>query len=412
MDLQSNPVNEILYASFNQDFTCFVCGTESGFRVYATDPFRLTHRRDFENGGLGVVAMLFRTNILAFAGGGRSPRVQPHKIVLWDDREARVIAELSFRSAVKSVRLRRDLIVAVLNSKVFVYGFRTLSLLDTIETTGNPKGLCCLSVGSDRVVLVCPGIQQGWALVVLYPAHVGDMHAPVARERTMNIPAHESAIAAMAIDYDGTLLATASDKGTIVRVYDNTSEVQVQELRRGADRAEIHSLAFSPSGDFLAVSSDKGTVHIFAVKRPASDIPPAAGSNAKSSLQRISSVLPSYFSSEWSLAQFRVPDYRCIAAFGRDPNTVIVVCANGSYYKARFDPTRGGEMVREDFRRFDAASEAAADTGDGAALEADEPADPTPEPTPAANQEAAQAADVAMDADAPAAAVGRPAGSA
>eukprot|EP00439_Symbiodinium_sp_Y106_P056636 s2874_g7.t4 len=59
MDLQANPVNEILYVSFNQDFTCFVCGTESGFRVYSADPFHLTFRRDFEDGsGLGVVCML------------------------------------------------------------------------------------------------------------------------------------------------------------------------------------------------------------------------------------------------------------------------------------------------------------------------------------------------------------------
>lgn len=78
--------------------------------------------------------------------------------------------------------------------------------------------------------------------------------------------------------------------------------------------------------------------------------------NQKSSLQRLSKMLPSYFGSEWSLAQFRVPDFRCIAAFGADPHTVVIVCANGSYYKARFDPVRGGEMVREEFAQFDDAS--------------------------------------------------------
>lgn len=391
MDLQQNPVNEILYISFNQDFTCFVCGTETGFRVYSTDPFRLTYRRDLDGGGgLGVIAMLFRTNILAFAGGGRSPRFQPHKLVLWDDRQARAIAELSFRAPVKSVRLRRDLVVVAVEKKVYVYGLRSLSLLDSIETIANPKGLCCLSVGVERAVLVCPGMQKGKALVVFYPRDYGDSQG-TQRERTTIIGAHESIIAAIATDSGGSLLATASDKGTIIRIYDTASGSKLQELRRGADRAEIHSLVFSPGRDFIAVASDKGTVHIFAIQQGeqgasspsytasiSSSLPTSASmrsqgysgaevdsgtdatpSNQKSSLSRLTRILPSYFASEWSLAQYRVPDFRCTAAFGADPHTVVIVCANGSYYKARFDPVRGGEMVREEFAQFDDATQEA-----------------------------------------------------
>eukprot|EP00931_Biecheleriopsis_adriatica_P117870 TRINITY_DN93351_c0_g1_i1.p1 TRINITY_DN93351_c0_g1~~TRINITY_DN93351_c0_g1_i1.p1 ORF type:complete len:400 (-),score=66.97 TRINITY_DN93351_c0_g1_i1:91-1290(-) len=367
MDLQSNPVNEILYVNFNQDFTCFVCGTETGFRVYNTDPFHLTFRRDFEDGsGLGVVSMLFRTNIVAFSGGGKNPRFQPHKVVIWDDREARTLAELAFKTTVKSVRLRRDLVVVTTDNKVWLYGLKTLKLLDSIETTNNPKGLCCLSAG-ERVVLVCPGKQQGSALVVFYPRNFGELAAPADRERTMIIAAHESPIAAMALDSTCSFLATASKKGTIVRVYDTAGDGRPQELRRGLDRAEIHSLTFSGTGEHLAASSDKGTVHIFAIQRSGSSsgaagsgyasAEAAASTNAKSSLQRLSSVLPAYFSSEWSLAQFRVHDYRYIAAFGQqDPHTVVIVCANGSYYKARFDPAKGGEMVREEYAQFDDAS--------------------------------------------------------
>mmetsp|Transcript_49721 Transcript_49721/g.116911 ORF Transcript_49721/g.116911 Transcript_49721/m.116911 type:complete len:410 (-) Transcript_49721:163-1392(-) len=390
MDLQANPVNEILYVSFNQDFTCFVCGTESGFRVYSADPFHLTFRRDFEDGsGLGVVCMLFRTNILAFSGGGKNPRFQPNKVVLWDDRHTRVMAELSFKTTVKSVRLRRDLVVVATLNKVWVYGLKTLSLMDSIETTDNPKGLCYLSSG-DRIVLICPGRQQGSALVVFYPENYGDPSAPGERERTIIKAAHDSPIAAIALDASCSLIATASEKGTIVRVHELQRDGLAQELRRGLDRAEIHSLTFSPSGEYLAASSDKGTVHIFAIQRPGGGTSAAFGysaeagtSNAKSSLQRLSRVLPAYFSSEWSLAQFRVHDYRYIAAFGVDPHTVIIVCANGSYYKARFDPVKGGEMVREEYHQFDDAS---AGSG-GAAAKAREPAEePEAEPSQVAQE--------------------------
>lgn len=34
-------------------------------------------------------------------------------------------------------------------------------------------------------------------------------------------------------------------------------------------------------------------------------------------------LLPKYFSSEWSFAQFRVPETRTICAFGAEKNTII-----------------------------------------------------------------------------------------
>eukprot|EP00928_Gymnodinium_smaydae_P042201 TRINITY_DN28449_c0_g1_i1.p1 TRINITY_DN28449_c0_g1~~TRINITY_DN28449_c0_g1_i1.p1 ORF type:complete len:522 (+),score=107.20 TRINITY_DN28449_c0_g1_i1:148-1713(+) len=434
MDLQSNPVNEILYITFNQDFTCFLCGTENGFRVYSTEPFRLTHRTDFDHGGgLGVVAMLFRTNILALSGGGANPRFQPTKVMLWDDRTARVAAELSFRSPVRSIKMRRDVVVVVLAQKVYLYGLRNLQRLNSIETAPNPKGLCCLSSDGPSAVLACPGMQQGRVMVLTLPSlptvpkgdPSGDLTAPtvVDPQRTTVIAAHDTHIAALGSDSTGSILATASDKGTIIRIFDARTGARLQELRRGADRAEIHSLAFGLHASWLAVASDKGTVHIFSVKRTdggalpslrSSGSSPAFGGllldpnlplgasiasaasatsaasvdtkttteggyptlpppqNSKSSLLRFSGLLPAYFSSEWSFAQFRVPDYRCIAAFGAtDPYTVVVICANGSFYRARFDSTRGGEMTREEFAQFDDASIAASRAPSAAFVGAD-----------------------------------------
>ena len=60
-------------------------------------------------------------------------------------------------------------------------------------------------------------------------------------------------------------MATASDKGTLIRVFSTEDGTPLQEVRRGSDKAEIYSIAFDKNSDFIACSSDKGTIHIFTV---------------------------------------------------------------------------------------------------------------------------------------------------
>ena len=86
------------------------------------------------------------------------------------------------------------------------------------------------------------------------------------------IAAHTSRVAALAFTMDGTRLATASEKGTVIRVFNVTSGAKVYELRRGLKRTvNIYSLSFSPCGMFLACSSNTETVHIFKLERLPTD---------------------------------------------------------------------------------------------------------------------------------------------
>ncbi|XP_012435931.1 autophagy-related protein 18a [Gossypium raimondii] len=342
--------SSLLHLSFNQDHGCFAAGTDHGFRIYNCDPFREIFRRDFDRGGgIGVVEMLFRCNILALVGGGPDPQYPPNKVMIWDDHQSRCISELSFRSEVRSVRLRRDRIIVVLEQKIFVYNFVDLKLLHQIETIANPKGLCAVSQGAGSLVLVCPGLQKGQVRVEHY-----------ASKRTKFIMAHDSRIACFALSQDGQLLATASTKGTLVRIYNTIDGSLLQEVRRGADRAEIYSLAFSSNAQWLAVSSDKGTVHVFSLKISAgspgttqsrSTSEPVVSSH--SSLSFIKGVLPKYFSSEWSVAQFRlVEGSQYLVAFGHQKNTVVILGIDGSFYRCQFDPVNGGEMTQLEYHNF------------------------------------------------------------
>ena len=354
MDLSANQLNDMLSVDFNQDCSCFVVGVENGYSIYQLDPLQHTRSRAFDGaGGVGMVAMLYRSNVLALVGGGRNPRYPPTKVIMWDDKESRAIAELTFRTNVKALKLRRDMVVVGVDAKIFIYRFSDLVLMDTLDASGTSspelRNIVSVSGAPDRAVVACPGNVKGKVNVCFYdPSLASSTRSNVspARIKTTSIIAHESSLAVVSLNFEGTRLATASTKGTLIRVFDTGNGDRLFELRRGAERVDIYSISFNAQSDWLAVSSDKGTVHVFSL-RSSGDM------NQKSSLSGLSLMLPSYFKSQWSFAQLRVPDYRSICCFGKDMNTVITLCADGSYYRAKFDPVLGGEMGNVKLVKFD-----------------------------------------------------------
>ncbi|CAI5511924.1 unnamed protein product [Closterium sp. Naga37s-1] len=115
-------------------------------------------------------------------------------------------------------------------------------------------------------------------------------------------------------------------------------------MRRGAEQADMYSLAFSPKAQLLVATSDRGTVHVFSLLHSQAQ-GQGSGGGALSLFGLMKGVLPKYFREERSLAFYRTGVHtHMLAAFGAEANTVIVVSSAGAYYKLQFDPQAGGEM--------------------------------------------------------------------
>lgn len=59
------------------------------------------------------------------------------------------------------------------------------------------------------------------------------------------------------------MVATTSDKGTVIRVFAVPGGQKLFQFRRGTYSAHIYSIAFSIDSQLLAVSSATDTVHIY-----------------------------------------------------------------------------------------------------------------------------------------------------
>ena len=141
--------------------------------------------------------------------------------------------------------------------------------------------LCALSPSSDNCYLAYPLPQKAPPSSFAPPSHTppGATHvAPTSGDvllfdtlklEAINVvEAHRSPLSCITVNDAGTLLATASDKGTIIRVFSVPSARKLYQFRRGSMPSRIYSMSFNATSSLLCVSSATDTVHVFKLGAP------------------------------------------------------------------------------------------------------------------------------------------------
>lgn len=103
------------------------------------------------------------------------------------------------------------------------------------------------------------------------------------------IHAHSSPLRHLCLSSDGRLLASAGERGTLIRLFHIPTGDKRQTVRRGSRPAHITNIAINTSATVMAVASeDSATIHLFALNAPTT-----SSSSPSSSLSPApSSVLP------------------------------------------------------------------------------------------------------------------------
>lgn len=193
------------------------------------------------------------------------------------------------------------------------------------------------------------------------------------------IQAHKSSLSYITINSDGTLLATASDKGTVIRVFSLPTGNKLYQFRRGSYAAKIYSISFNMMSTLLCVSSDTETVHIF--KLTPQSAPDGNGRHHPSTLPRnsaarlgleddqskphrrssfhemlgkkivgsVGAYLPEALSEMWEPARdfafLKLPNIgsQSIVGLSNTAPQVMVITSDGYLYQYSIDLENGGE---------------------------------------------------------------------
>lgn len=264
-------------------------------------------------------------------GGGPTPNWTPEKLIIWDDYQSNQIETIKFKSHIDAVKICRNgnigrLIVSA-DGYIHYYNMSDLTCIGKVPAFPSSHRICSVAM-KDSCVIAYPADAQGKVGFAIDPLNDEKPKIDIRTPFT----AHEGQIACLTLSPDGKYVATASEKGTLIRIFEVMTGNKVKEFRRGADQADIFTIAFSRDSSLLAVSSNKGTCHVFVVR--------TSKIQNRQSTSILKGVLP-YFSSEWSPVQVPLSKTFTSVCFTRDKKHLIAISHDASYSKVALITEKG-----------------------------------------------------------------------
>ena len=331
--------NGVKCLSFNQDCSCLAVGTEKGYKIYTTDPVRKCFESKEDDGGSRIVSMLHRTSLLAVVGEGSTH--SPRQLQLYNTHAGQNICDISFQDTVLGVKMNKKRLLVILEKCLHIFDLTKMAPLQIIDTESNPKGLGDLSMNEDNNVVAYPkAVTQGSGDVVIVDA---------SGTKTLHIiRAHKTSLSALTLSNCGTKLATASIKGTVIRIFRVTLQGKSEApllyaLRRGSSGASVYSLSFNYTSSLLVCTSNKSTIHIWRCDTSASEV---LGSSEGPGT--VGDTVRNMYQAERSWAQFQSPasNVANVVVLSRDSKRIFVATMDGHLYIYSLD-LASGDCKRE-----------------------------------------------------------------
>nr|XP_020462011.1 WD repeat domain phosphoinositide-interacting protein 1 [Monopterus albus] len=345
-------------ASFNQDTTSLSVGTKTGYRLFsvtAVDKLDCIHE-GVECPDVYIVERLFSSSLVVVVSLS-----MPQRMNVYHFKKGTEICNYSYSNNILSVRLNRQRLVVCLEESIYIHNIKDMKLLKTLlNTPTNPSGLCTLSVNHSNY-LAYPGSTTIGEITVYDANNLSTVTL---------IQAHDSPLAALTFSASGTKLASASEKGTVIRVFSIPEGQKLFEFRRGMKRyVSISSLSFSAEAQFLCASSNTETVHIFKLEQHSpsqEEESPTWSAYVGKMFTAASTYLPAQVSDMMHqdrafatvrLNMFGLKNICALAIIQKLPR-LLVASSDGYLYIYNVDPQDGGECVLvQKHKLFDSSEE-------------------------------------------------------
>ena len=285
----------------------------------------------------------------------------------------RCVGELKFPNSVLQLVLRNEYMCVVLEESVHIYSVPNLHLLRNQPTFLNSGSSCCaMSLDVPKIVFACLGMQRG-------TVRIERLSSPPS---SSVIAAHDTGVVSIGLSGNGLFVATASERGTLIRVHSTYDDCALlYEIRRSSipilnsknPKREIQSLFISPKGTFIASLTYGGEISAFKLSSSLVTGSPPPVATEPSSFSNIYSRYMNQLRSTSPWFSLRVPrtggtnSSQIHAKFGTVPFTLLVT-VDSNLFIYRFDGGDPNKIVLSRCDRIIASTDDPTATDETAAI--------------------------------------------
>ena len=322
--------------SFNQDYSLISIGTNFGYKILELSPLHIHIK--YLLGGIYNCELSYRSNLIALTGGGKKPKFNTKKVVIYNDLEECVENEYKFSTPVLNVKFKKTYIFIVCKKKIYVFNIMTSQNIDIFETTDNENGIIAVNGCEEKTIMAHPiesdeKLNQGYVGIKNYKT-----------KKYFSFLAQNEQISYMEIDYNGLLLATANDKGNIIRLHNLLDQTLVYECKKEKDKSIINYICFDLEYKNFGVSCNKGIIYVWKLDNIIEKTTNNEGVSYEVKKNIKNSKKGYYF------AKINACKQNCIFCF-KPENTVLIISLDEKYYIVQLDK-KGGNYENIEEKKF------------------------------------------------------------
>lgn len=234
----------INYLNINHDKNLICVGRNDGFCIICLENNQILMKRNTKK--IYIIEIFYNTNIIFIVGDNKPLNI----LNIWDDSKEKYIGFIKINNKINFLKTNKKYIVLSDNQYIYIYNFNNLQFKQKLKYTYNNFFHYDLSSTN----------------LLLYTNEFGYINIlNLDNNLKKKLKAHDNNIQYIKISNHSKYIASVSENGSIIKIFDCNTLNLIKLLYRGISHAEIITIDFDIHDNHVLVYSNLNTVHIFSL---------------------------------------------------------------------------------------------------------------------------------------------------